>query len=320
MTDLIAIIGAGVAGLACARRLVGAGHNVIVLDKSRGVGGRLSTRRVETVLGPAQFDHGAQYFTVRDAGFASVVADLRAEGFVTPFDAPIRGVDDARARYVGAPGMSAAARGLARNLDLRCGFEVTHVRRHDETWMVTAADGAVVRAAALVVATPAEQARRLTPQTTTALDKTARDAVTAPCWAGMFVFEGGSAPFQAARLKDHAVLSWIVDERAKAGRPELAAFTVHATPAWSRANLELSSGSIAALLLEALRGVAPALGACVFQQAHRWRFAQVETPAGAPASFDRKQKIGLCGDWRLGARVEAAWLSGDALGAEMATW
>ena len=55
MTERIAIIGAGLAGLSAARALTAAGHTPVVFEKSRGLGGRLATRRTE--FGP--IDHGA---------------------------------------------------------------------------------------------------------------------------------------------------------------------------------------------------------------------------------------------------------------------
>ena len=62
----VLIIGAGMAGLSCAAALGSVGHAVTLIDKARGPGGRMSTRRVDTPLGQAAFDHGAQYFTARD--------------------------------------------------------------------------------------------------------------------------------------------------------------------------------------------------------------------------------------------------------------
>ena len=59
----IAIIGAGIAGLTCAHMLKK--YNPIIFEKSRGIGGRLATRYSDQY----QFDHGAQYFTVKDKEF-----------------------------------------------------------------------------------------------------------------------------------------------------------------------------------------------------------------------------------------------------------
>ena len=58
----IAIIGSGIAGLSAARELRQNGVDVYLYEKSRGVGGRMSTR----YAGDWEFDHGAQYFTAQD--------------------------------------------------------------------------------------------------------------------------------------------------------------------------------------------------------------------------------------------------------------
>ena len=72
------VIGAGIAGLIAARALRAAGHRVLVLDKGRGVGGRMATRRIEGGV----FDHGAQFVTVRDPRFQQIVEGWQAKGVV----------------------------------------------------------------------------------------------------------------------------------------------------------------------------------------------------------------------------------------------
>ena len=76
--EKIIIIGAGMAGLTCARRLTYAGMDVRILDKGRGIGGRLATRRTDTGL---TFDHGAQYVTARGPGFQRTVNGMLRDGF-----------------------------------------------------------------------------------------------------------------------------------------------------------------------------------------------------------------------------------------------
>ncbi|MGH8831163.1 MAG: FAD-dependent oxidoreductase, partial [Polaromonas sp.] len=69
----VAVVGAGIAGIACARTLAQAGHRVTVFEKNRGAGGRMATRDSEF----GGFDHGVQYFTVRDARFEKALATTR---------------------------------------------------------------------------------------------------------------------------------------------------------------------------------------------------------------------------------------------------
>ncbi len=79
-----AIIGAGIAGLACADALSSAGHTAELFDKGRGAGGRMSTRRWQTTIGEVTADHGAQYFTARDPDFIRLVRDWRDMGIAAP--------------------------------------------------------------------------------------------------------------------------------------------------------------------------------------------------------------------------------------------
>lgn len=107
-----AIVGVGMAGLACAERLAGRGHVLTLLDKGRGPGGRMSTRRVATEAGEANFDHGAQYFTVRDPGFRTRVDAWVATGCVAPW------VAAGAEAFVGVPGMNAPTDGGQESLSL----------------------------------------------------------------------------------------------------------------------------------------------------------------------------------------------------------
>lgn len=122
----IAVVGAGMAGITAARTLIQAGHRVTVFEKSKGVGGRMSTRRSEF----GSFDHGAQYFTVRDARFRSMMqwALGNAPEIARPWAANAVRVLDAQGRtleaalpsrephWVGQPGMNALVGHMAAPL------------------------------------------------------------------------------------------------------------------------------------------------------------------------------------------------------------
>ncbi|CAL74389.1 hypothetical protein BRADO0443 [Bradyrhizobium sp. ORS 278] len=146
----IAIIGAGMAGLACARRLAAAGQAVVLFDKGRAPGGRLATRRAEDF----QFDHGAQYVTARDDGFAADLANLAAGGSAAPWEAGAAGA------WVGTPGMSALARAFAAGLTIHCGTPVTALTRTPDGWRLEVGETAH-RAVRVVLTLPAPQAASL---------------------------------------------------------------------------------------------------------------------------------------------------------------
>lgn len=303
-----AIVGAGMAGLAAARRLASAGHAVTVFEKSRGIGGRVATRRA----GDLQFDHGAQFFTARGARFSEVVAALVTTGQAAPWG---------EQGYVGTPGMSSLAKGLAAGLTLVGSQEITALRRGPRGWTLATAEGpaAVDGNGAfdgVVIAVPAPQAVPLAASAGIIWPGLARIRY-APCCALMLAFAAGAVVMGASlRPAGGGPIGWIARDDTKPGRPAgRDTVVVHATADWSRAHLETPPEAIAVLLLEAFRALTGTTAAPVHAVAHRWRYALVEEALGEPFLWDAAQRIGACGDGCIGARVEAAFDSGDQLGA-----
>lgn len=316
MSTKVAVIGAGMAGLACARALQAAGRRVRVFDKGRSVGGRLATRRVETAFGLAQFDHGAQFFTVRTPQFDEMLARVGGAS-VQSWEAA--GRTDWR---VGAPGMSALPKALAAGLDIAVSTRVARFVKEGGSWLLSAEDGNLLGAFdAVVVATPAEQAAPLLADASPMLAREAGAAITAPCWAGLFAFaQPVAAPHAVFELSGHPVLAWLARDASKPARSGLLdCWVAHAHPDWTRAHLDDAPEAVAPRLLAAMDSVVGVGATPIVLQAHRWRFAKVERPAQTAFAWDRELGLGVCGDWRVGARVEGAWISGHALGEAMAT-
>jgi predicted NAD/FAD-dependent oxidoreductase len=331
----IAVIGAGLAGLACARALTAAGHAVTVLDKGRGPGGRLSTRRAETPLGQAHFDHGAQFLTARDPTFATVLADWVARGVAAPWPGEVANAGltaagaleltpaaGTRARYIGVPGMNALIRDMATGLDVRFGKRVTALNGGPGAWQLSLEDGGSLGPFdAVAVAVPAEQVSTLLAPHAPALAAPAETVRSLPCWAVMAVWEA-PVPVTATGLYwQHPVLAWTAHDGAKPGRGGLNAWTLHASADWSTAHLEDPAEAVASAVVTAFTDATGAPPP-VWATAHRWRYARVEAPAPAdpthgPCGWDGAMRLGTCGDWHGGERGEAAWLSGAALGAAM---
>ncbi len=316
--DPTAVIGAGLAGLTCARELQRQGVQVRVFDKARGPGGRMATRRSEV----GRFDHGAQYFTARDPGFAAFVDEQIGAGRVEPWKGRLVALDagtatpagGATTRYVATPRMSALPRALGEGLDLECARRIAEVRRAGHAWLLhDKQGGAIGPFARVVVATPAEQAVPLLAGSPPLAERAAR-AVSAPCLAVML---GLAAPldvgFDAAFVENSAI-GWVAREGGKPGRDVGERWVVHASADWSQAHLEEAPDDFVPSLLEAF---AHALGRdlppVTHAVGHRWRFARVTTPLDEDCLLDEAIGLGACGDWCGGDRVEAAWRSGRAL-------
>lgn len=296
-------MGAGLAGLSAADALVAAGHAVALFDKGRGPGGRMSTRRVERDGTTLAFDHGAQYLTARYAAFAEQVAAWEAAGIVARW--PAAGPD----ALVGTPGMNAPVRALAARHAVAWNTRIDALTREGAGWSF-----AGERFDTAIVAVPAEQAATLLGDHPFAA--TARATPTQPCWTVMAAFD---QPVPAPDIvRDAGAISWAARDGAKPGRAGTETWVIQASPDWSVLHLEDNADTVAAALLRAWAA------ACGIDQpqplhllAHRWRYAR-SGGSGDRALWNAESRLGVCGDWLIGPRVEAAWLSGRQIAARIA--
>ncbi len=302
----IALVGAGLAGLACANRLTEAGHRVALFDKGRGPGGRMATRRVSTLAGEVSFDHGAQYFTTRDDGFRAQIARWQEAGLVAPW--PAAGAQ----AWVGVPAMNAPLKHLAAGLDVRWSAQVASVAREAGGWRLLGAGLDEAGFDALVVAVPAEQAAPLLAPWDADAAALAGATRSEPCWTVMAAF-AARLPAAADMFRGGAVVDWAARNSAKPGRTGPESWVIHASPAWSRDHLEQGPEAIVPLLLEALfRCLDVPAASPMLALAHRWRYAR-SGAADRSLLWNAGQALGVCGDWLLGPRVESAWVSGTRL-------
>jgi len=333
----VAVVGAGIAGIACARTLMQAGLDVTVFEKSAGAGGRMSTRNSDF----GGFDHGAQYFTVRDARFEKALAT--ASGLVRPWSAnTVRILDELgrvvasslppkEAHWVATPGMNALVRHWAQPLaaagKLVLRTQVTRIETdtlQPECWQLqTEGPDAQARVHsgfdAVVLAVPSPQARALLVDSEQApmLQAQLGGVTVAPCWTLMLAFPQAVQPtmahlgpqWNAARSTHHRI-AWLARESSKPGRSLIERWTVQASPAWSERHLEDDAERVKAKLLRAFTEVTGIRAEPPYASVHRWRYAQTTEPLGQSHAWDAASRIGLCGDWCLGHRVEDGFVSG----------
>ncbi|NLY27267.1 MAG: NAD(P)-binding protein [Alcaligenaceae bacterium] len=324
MSQHIAVIGAGLAGLVCASRLSEAGFQVHVFDKSRGVSGRLSTRRGEGW----QADHGAQYFTASDPAFVQQVQCWEQAGVVQVWQPELhvagstsRGSGAADVvRYVGAPSMTAPARALAAGLDVQLQATVQSVQRDQAGWRIQVAEEAARAACdrlfdAVVLAVPSPQAVPLLQACAPDLAAQALQAIMSPCWSAIARFDTPCDPGFDAAFVNEGALRWVARDSAKPGRPATETWVLHASPAWSEQHLEDAPEQVAEQLVQAF--VALGGGEPCSVVAHRWRYAQAAVPLGVSFLHDAGLRLGVCGDWLANGTVEGAWTSGAALAAHL---
>lgn len=311
----VVVVGAGVAGLIAARSMAES-FDVVVLDKGRGVGGRLATRRI----GAASFDHGAQFITTHSAEFAAVVAGWEAAGVVRTWFTGRIGAEgivepDGHTRFRGVTTMNAIAKHLAVGLDVRLSARVVALQASDAGWLVQFEDGSEIEAHAVVLTAPVPQAMDIVTAggvTLCEADSRALHAVRyEPCLAVLATLDGASGLAEPGAIAPASgPIAWMADNCPK-GVSSVPAVTIHASTEFSRLHLESSDEVvITELLLAADLDAQPIDGQV---QVQRWRYARPSTIHPAPCLVaEGCPALVFAGDAFGSAKVEGAALSGVA--------
>ncbi len=317
----VAIVGAGLAGLTCAQSLSKHGVNVRVFEKSRGAGGRLSTRRTDA----AQFDHGAQYFTVRDPRFERFVKEQVSLGVVAPWH-PRTTEPAPEVWYVACPGMSALGRAQAKGLDVVFQTRVVKISKSgaDQTWTLAMEDGTSVGGFdAVVLAIPNEQAIVLLEPHAPQWAERMSEVAMLPCWTVMLSTAHALTDLDAD-LPSSSVIGWWARNSSKPGRPVVSGqhdWVIQSTAQWTQSHLNSNAQEVGTLLISEwgkLLGAKPVVPLFPVQ-AHRWLYAR-RTPGCeqiADSLWQSDLGLGLCGDGLSHSRVEHAFLSGAILADRM---
>jgi renalase len=336
LVDVI-VVGAGLAGLAAARDLKNAGFSVLVLEKSRGVGGRCATKRLTVGDSVARVDHGAQFFTVRSERLQKLVIKLEYSGVVQAWTRgfpklTVRGLETRAAghtRYVCTDGMNALAKAFVEDaqglpLEVVPNALVGAVFPSNLGWSAVLENGEIYQARSLIVNAPAPQALALTrsslqPKTLQALEAVQFN----PCWALMIALETQPNIDWRGLEIEHEILEWAALDSSKreAGSPPT--LLLHATPAWSQAHLEQSPEVVAASMLEAAQQLLGDWVKPVTMLAHRWRYAKPSITH--PEPFLAQDNLVFCGDWctsnhsRIEAALESGWSAAKDLQQKLGT-
>lgn len=309
-TDVL-IIGAGISGLLCATELRQAGKSVRVLDKGRGLGGRMATRG----MAGGRLDHGAQFFTVRDPRLQAYADEWLKAGVIKEWfrHSPEDSNPDGYPRYCGIQGMTDAPKHLAKDLDVRTSQQVTELARDTDLWIVRTASGDTFLGKHLVITAPLPQALNLLDMTGLRYANGQIDALRAIRYerglATLTILDAPSGLPAPGGMKIHeAPLSWIGDNQQKGISPNVSTITIHADAAFAEAHWDSPNEVRAPLMLEA---AAPHIKAKVIEYTcHRWGFTTPINPWHEPYFQNAGLKLTLAGDAFGGARVEGAALSG----------
>ena len=298
----IAVVGAGMAGLTCARRLADAGRGVVVFDKSGDIGGRLATRRRDGLW----WNHGAPAVHASSPGFVSFVEALQDRGSATAVPGePV-------ARFIGRPYMRELLRPLADDLDCRFGSPVARLEAAAGRWRLVLHEdqSAAAEFDAVALTVPAPQAVALLDASALPVPEGLDAVRMSPCWALLTAHAEAQPGLRRLGQSEAIERSTVTD----LGPQGPTTCVVHAPAAWSADRLDNDADALALALYAVLSAACPVdLPAPDYLAAHRWRYARASGPMGRDCLWLPDQRLGLAGDWCPGGDAEGAHASGMAL-------
>jgi hypothetical protein len=330
----VAVVGAGLAGLICAKQLQQANLKVVILEKSRGVGGRVDTRRLYDTC----VDRGLPYLEIQGEQTQQLIERLCEQKILRPWTGTVYDLHSQNDwqlsppanRYIAPQGMTAIAKFLATDLEIWRQCRVKAIVPEDKTWLLTseAAENfpSAIAAKAVVVAIPAPQAltllESLTPNHLLSgfLDKLASIRFD-PCIAVTAGYRGDLKPsWQAVKITDHPDLAWVGWDSSKRESSKQSVLILHSTAQFAQTYLDASDlqPAVERLCARAAQLLLSWLDSPEWCQVHRWRYAFprhfLEMPYLATTA---PLPLICCGDWCGGNRVESALNSGLASAEEV---
>lgn len=335
----IAIIGAGLAGASLANLLHNAGINCTVIEKSKGRGGRMNTKRLEW----GHCDMGAQYFTARDPQFKSVVEDWLASGITAHWDFTPHAINDGRLitspdetqRFVGTPDMNSVVKLLLQDQTLLLNTRVAQITKDSGKWYLWDNNLDLIGVFDWVVSTlPAEQARELFHNQNEILSQIP-DNVHASCWAVSIATRGKVAKDVEGVFSEEP-FSWLSRQSARPERsiPDLNEgsegdersaddiWNMHFSTEFTKRNLHAKPAELQLQAFEFLQSLLVKSGKTkqleyVEGYSHYWRYArlsnayqiQIDQDGISDIIFEPEQQVAVIGDWTQGGKIQGAYLS-----------
>jgi len=313
----IAIIGAGLAGLTAAN-ILKANANITLFEKSRGVGGRIATRRSE----PYFFDHGAQFFKARSAEFKDFINPMIKQGIIQHWNARFvefenRAIikrynwNDDHQNYVGVPNMNSIAKYLSQGLKINLETKVKQIKKDQGKWQIIDDQGNNLGVYDFVIiAIPSEQTKDLLGEYSKNFPQI-KDVKMQGCFSLMLGFEKPlDLDFDAALIKGENI-SWISVNSSKPDRNKAFCLLINSTNKWADEHMDDDRNWVMNYLYDqASQVIAHDLTSANHKAIHGWRYANIKKQQGKTYFIDHIQKIALCGDWFIKGRIESAFRSG----------
>ncbi len=309
------IIGGGISGLIAAKTLHHQGISVTILDKGRGIGGRLATRRLN--YGNSQegvIDYGAPHFTAQSPTFQNMLQEWLELGLVKVWSTGFN--RDNKTYYCGVENNRAIAKYLARDLDVHTSTRVTRLEWRNTHWQVDTETGTTFTGTKLLLTPPLPQTLALLDNSNILIKPEIREKLSQvsyhPCIAVLALFsQPNLIPAPGGLRLEGNPLKWIICNHQKGISPSGYGVTMYASPEYSQSHWDSNDEII---VQDLLNSAATWLNSAILTyQVHRWRYSQAKEVYGEPyLAITKPGTLVLAGDGFLDSHLEGAVLSGLA--------
>lgn len=311
------IVGSGICGLTLANELKD--MDIVVLDKGKGTGGRVATRRITHNDSRAVFDYGAQFFTATNPEFVKYVGGLVENNVVkTWFKGPLNEKavfkNDGKCSYIGYDGLRSITKHMAKGLDVRQSERVDRLFNRKKEWVIHTDSNISIRSRLVVLTSPVPQSLSIIEQSGISLDnrleKELRKVAYDPCIALLVVCSGKSLlPEPGGIMLEDCPVTWIADNAMKGISKESTAITIHCSADFSRKNWAMNDKDLFENIMDS---IGDKLGCKAEQyQIHRWLYSKPVSLFGSPFAHTRDPGLlYFAGDAFVAPKIEGAFISG----------
>jgi renalase len=327
----VAVIGAGIAGLSCARSFQDAGVPVEVLEAGDSVGGRCACIGSPHGL----IDLGAAFVSTQHSAFVRTVDGLIRQGHMAPWhvnsysdqpeeDSPEE-LDDIRPPrrigVVGVPTLASLAQQLAIGLTVHTRFAVRAVTREEEGWFLEARDGRVLGPySKLVFAIPAPILQTIKGDSLEAVKQRLRTVRFDPCWVLLMAPRMPILSPVVQRANSSGPIQWVGAVHRRPGSSRSQVWILHASARWSSMRAQDDADQVASEMVDLLHANLGSKVPPTWLHAHLWTHAMhggLAADPSRPFYWDEESQLGVCGDSVTESNVEAAFMSGQKLATEI---
>ena len=324
MTKNIAVIGAGLAGITFAS-LMKKNFDVKVFEKSKNVGGRMSTRK-ET---PFNFDHGAQFFKIDTDDFKNFLLDLFTQKIIKPWNFKlayfegkhlnkIKLIEDGDKFFVGVPNMDSIVKHLSKNCEVILNKKIERIVRKNYRWKLYDQNK---KSCGLydwvILSIPARQSLELISNKICFYSLIEKIKMKG-CFSLMV---GMNKPLNLeydAALIENEDIAWFAINNSKPGRMNKHCLIINSSYEYASKNINTSKEKVLKhLLYKSSQFLNYDLSKSNIIKIHQWNYVEAECSPIENFFIDHKEKIAVCGDWFINSRVEGAFISANELSKEI---